>query len=170
MNIRDTAFYSSVTSGKWREVRSILDSGAFSAVDLQVGLVLASIHGRLAISRMLLDSGADPNGCSAELRMPLPLPSPMLAASTNGRTGVLRLLVERGADIDKRGHSGSSENASAISLALSHRHMSAFWALFDMGASIEPIAEVSQSMYAECQLKRIGRSRRNRSSDAGLGL
>jgi len=93
--------------GSWREVQTLLDSGADANQPDEYGttpLHLACRRGSVAIARLLVDHGADVNTANESGT------TPMHEAASSGQMEVVQLLLEqgaRGALLDRRNHSPS---------------------------------------------------------------
>ena len=82
--------------GRLEDVRRLLSKA--SDAERHKALAIASQHGHEEIARLLLDSGADPNGYGGVHTHSTPLHQAALA----GHERVARLLVEHGASVDAR--------------------------------------------------------------------
>ena len=85
---------------------------------------MASRHGHLEVSRVLVDRGADVNAREKKHRTPLYL------SAYNGHLEVVKLLLERGADV----HALSSEGETAYQISLQGGHRDIADLLWEHGA------------------------------------
>jgi uncharacterized protein len=92
-------------------------------------LCSAARHGQLAVARLLLKTGADPNLQDSWLGMP-PNGTPLENAAGEGHLPVMRLLLDQGADINKKG------NMDPLSYAVSSHKNEAARFLIEAGASV----------------------------------
>lgn len=104
--------YSAVATGNLSAVQQHIDLGVDVNERAGIGgiapLLLAAIKGEVAIARLLMDHGADPNTKSDIGEAPL-----MRAASYHSYE-LVELLLDRGAKIDERDDNGRTALMSAI--------------------------------------------------------
>jgi ankyrin repeat protein len=86
----------------------------------------ASYGGNIGIVEVLLERGADINGCDENGQ------SPLIMAASGGRVDVVRLLIERGAEVDSRNRWGWT----ALLFASRLGHLEVSRVLIDHGANV----------------------------------
>nr|XP_023669176.1 ankyrin repeat and BTB/POZ domain-containing protein 2-like [Paramormyrops kingsleyae] len=138
----------SCTCGDEAMVQVLLDSGA--SIDLQVpgsgqhapsahpetrywtALTFAVAFGHTSVAQLLLDRGADPNGCIGDEGT---AETPLHLAAAAGRFPLVSLLLEKGADplcgtsCTVGGGASLRGTTSAFSLAAAHGHRVVLWTL-----------------------------------------
>ncbi|KAL4645830.1 ankyrin repeat and BTB/POZ domain-containing protein BTBD11-B-like [Arapaima gigas] len=165
-------------------VQVLLDSGA--SINLQVpgsaqsapcahpetrhwtALSFAVAFGHTSVAQLLLDHGADPDGCAGEDG---PAETPLQLAAAAGRYPLVSLLLERGADplsgtSSMIGGSPSLRGmTTAFSLAAAHGHCTVLWTLLstinsDMVSLEDMLAEgLGSRVDSDAQSRRTSRTR-----------
>lgn len=115
------------------QVQALLDAGARVGTVLPPDggsfLSLAAVWGDVPVGRVLLDSGADPDGNALRRHIPLH------TACYNTHVAFTRLLLEAGADVNAVGPSGKTALFSALASGTS-RHSRIPELLLDAGADL----------------------------------
>jgi hypothetical protein len=107
-----------------RMIDALLERGADIDVNGGAPLKRAVQFGKVGIARLLLESGADPDGGEDGH-------TPLMIASERGNLEMVRMLLETGADIDRK----DSRNQTALSLAGKNDHQEIIRLLKENNAS-----------------------------------
>lgn len=131
-----------VLDGDMGKVRTLLDDTAHVNINWRAGgdgetaLIVAAGHNKIAIAKLLLARGADPNIATDENNTPLQ------AAAYHGFTEMVKLLIEAGADVNaaetRYGH-------SPLMMAARKGHGDVVKLLLDAGADRNATTKDSRS-------------------------